>query len=624
MGIGKTKVSLNKADTELGSSKNQSTVSNKLKVNQPCPREIRGSLTLQKTKDGLRPTLRRYGQYKQSLNQQSSTGNYAQSSSRLGKGNTKASKLTHTLLSPISTHLNPTPGSSGQTTPVCRELEEITQGSWVLNTIQGYKISFSMDPYQRGIPESVVSKEEDVFISQEIQSLLEKGAITSAPYHPKNFFSTIFTVPKKGGERRPIINLKGLNRFIPHIHFKMEGIQSLRDIILPVDFMIELDLMDAYFSIPIHPSHWKYLNFRWKHKAFQFTCLASGLSSAPRIFTKVMKPVITYLRSLGIRMVVYLDDMLILAQTKEELLKWRSIVLDLLENLGVLINYDKLELEPTQSLMFLVFLINTVSMEIKLPKEKVIQAVQEAQKLLQAQQASARQLAHLIGVFSSTLPAILPPPLHYRGLQLLKHQALKKGGYDVILPLRKQKDDLLWWSQNLNLVNGQLLVRDQPSLQIETDASLMGWGAVCQEEQIGGPWMVQEKSLHINCLELLGATYAIQAFAKDKRDLVVHVLMDNSTAVAYINHMGGTKSLRLCSMTKNLWDWCLQRHLITVASHIPGKLNVGADLLSRSIVDRHDWMLDPTSNQFSLGPSAGGLVCIQDYKTAATFLQLET
>ena len=113
-----------------------------------------------------------------------------------------------------------------------------------------------------------MSKEEEIFISQEIQSLLDKGAIIPASYHPENFFSTIFTVPKKGGERRPIINLKGLNRFIPHIHFKMEGIQSLRDIVLPGDFMIKLDLKDAYFSIPIHPSHWKFLSFRWMHKIF--------------------------------------------------------------------------------------------------------------------------------------------------------------------------------------------------------------------------------------------------------------------------------------------------------------------------------------------------------------------
>ena len=44
-----------------------------------------------------------------------------------------------------------------------------------------------------------------------------------------------------------------------------------------------------------------------------------------RTFTKVMKPVVSYLRSLGVRMIVYLDEIRILGQTKEELLKWRAI-----------------------------------------------------------------------------------------------------------------------------------------------------------------------------------------------------------------------------------------------------------------------------------------------------------
>ena len=143
---------------------------------------------------------------------------------------------------------------------------------------------------------------------------------------------------------------------------------------------------------------------------------------------------VAYLRSL--------DNMLILAQTREELLEWRSIVLDLLENLGFLINYQKSELEPTQSLIFLGFLINTVSMEMKLPQEKVTQTIKEAQNLLHKDQNTARDSVHLIGVFTSTLTAILPAPLRYQGLQELK-QILKKGGYDSILPLSEEaKEDL--------------------------------------------------------------------------------------------------------------------------------------------------------------------------------------
>lgn len=82
-------------------------------------------------------------------------------------------------------------------------------------------------------------------------------------------------------------------------------------------------------------------------------------------------------------------------------------------------------------------------------------------------QTTARDLAHLIGVFTLTLPSILPAPVHYRGLQELKHQILKKGGYDDILPLLEEPIEHL----NLSLVNGQPLLRECLSLQIETDTS---------------------------------------------------------------------------------------------------------------------------------------------------------
>ena len=87
---------------------------------------------------------------------------------------------------------------------------------------------------------------------------------------------------------------------------------------------------------------------------------------------------------------------------------------------------------------------------------------------------------------------------------------------------------------------------------IESDASKLGWGASCQGISTGGPWSAQEKSQHINCLELLAATLALQTFVKNEREVSVLLKIDNTAAVAYINNQGGTVSKDLVSLTRKL------------------------------------------------------------------------
>ena len=105
-----------------------------------------------------------------------------------------------------------------------------------------------------------------------------------------------------------------LNRFLGKESFKMEGLQTVRSLVQPVDLFMKLDLKDAYFTVQIHSFHIKYLRFVCLNRVYEFQCLAFGLSSAPRAFTKALKPVLALLRSLGIRFVIYIDDMLLLHQ----------------------------------------------------------------------------------------------------------------------------------------------------------------------------------------------------------------------------------------------------------------------------------------------------------------------
>ena len=485
---------------------------------------------------------------------------------------------------------------AGRLSRFVEKWKTLSSDPWVLQSVRGYRLPFREHPFQTRPPPCTLSSEERVFVNREVQSLLLKGAIEQTPQGlVKGFISPIFTIPKKGGEeRRPIINLRALNTFLSPPHFKMEGLKTVKDLLRQGDFLCKVDLKDAYFMVSIALSHRLFLQFSWEGKIFQFTCLPFGLCTAPWVFTKLMKVPLTTLRLQGMRLVTYIDDILVMDVSQEGAAQAQAQLMALLESLGFLINRAKSSLQPSQRITFLGFTIDSMEMTISLPEEKVKNTTQEALKMLQAQTVSARQLAHMIGVLSSSIPAILPAPLHYRALQDLKIKAVASGGYGSRVHLSPQaSNDLLWWKDNLPLVNGQPIRRNQPSLIIASDASLRGWGATSGGVNIGGAWSDQERQLHINQLELLAALFAVRAFMRDRTEEVISLLMDNSTAVAYVNHLGGTRSRPLALLAAQLWEWCLERKSFVIATHVPGRLNVLADRMSRSLVDRSDWRLDP-------------------------------
>ena len=101
-------------------------------------------------------------------------------------------------------------------------------------------------------------------------------------------------------------------------------------------------------------------------------------------------------------------------------------------------------------------------------------------------------------------------------------------------------------------------------------------------------WSTQKKMFHINVLELKGVLLAIQALPKNQRQITVSLNMNNSTAVSYINHKGGTHSMELVLLTLELWHWCMMRDICLIAQHVPGKTNTLADRESREFQNETD------------------------------------
>ena len=290
----------------------------------------------------------------------------------------------------------------------------------------------------------------------------------------------------------PVINLKEVNQFLNYHHFKMYGTHLLRDLLQPNDWMGKIDLKDAYFVIPIWKNHQKILRFLWKDSLMEFACLPFGLASAPRIFTKLMKPVVALLRRSLIRLIIYLDDILFMNKTPARLQRDMSTAIHLLDNLGFVINLTKsqLKLWPTQTLEFLGFIVHTKNMTLVFPQGKVTAIKDLCSQMLSQTELTVRDIARLIGRLTASIQAIFPAPLHYRQLQSLKNTALQSGeNYNTKVSLNPAcQEELQLWIAHLNAWNGRAILTPPPDLVIETDASQQGWGAVCKEVRTGGFW----------------------------------------------------------------------------------------------------------------------------------------
>ena len=186
-------------------------------------------------------------------------------------------------------------------------------------------------------------------------------------------------------------------------------------------------------------------------------------------------------------------------------------------------------------------MVDSETMKLRLPEEKVQLISTKCSQTLAKDVITAQWLASVIGRLSAARPAVLPAPLHLWHLQYQLIQTLKaSGSFKSPVTLNQDsRDELMWWIHQLHLWNGRDITSPPSDLIIQSDASLKGWGAVCNGQRTRGHWSVQEKKLHINSLELLAGTFAIKAFVKHQSNIQVLLRMDNRSAVAYVNRMGG-------------------------------------------------------------------------------------
>ena len=482
----------------------------------------------------------------------------------------------------------------GQLKKYYENWKKYTKDHHILNIIkEGLRLDFEQIPFQSGYRIHPRSESETNIIIAEVTKLLKKGVIVKSKPEVGDFVSGVFTRDKKDNTKRMILNLKNLNSNVYYKHFKMESIQDVINIIEPNVYMASIDLKDAFYSVPIYICHQRFLKF-FINGYYKFVCMPNGYDPAMRVFTKISKVPFTYLRKKGHLSVVYVDDSYLQGKTYQECLNNIRDSISILQELGFTIHPTKSSLIPKQNINFLGFDIDSRNMTISLTFEKKMKIKKLCTNLCTMKIISIRDLASVIGNLVASFPAVPYGPLFYRYLEHDKSIALKHKNFnfEAYMTLSQESiQELQWWIENIEHSFRSLNIVE-PDLVIYTDASMSGWGVTDKIKPSGGFWHKNEIK-HINVLELKAVFYGIKIYCENKTYKHVKVMCDNTTAVSYINHMGGQKSIECNKQAKEIWEWCISKNVWISAAHIPGSKNVEADAYSRKLEEATEWQLNP-------------------------------
>lgn len=460
---------------------------------------------------------------------------------------------------------------------------------WVKN---GVPIPFNSQPSPFEIKNRLFTLKETCFINDEIKRLLNLGYISVSLTKPR-CVSNINVVPKKNNKFRLITDLRKLNYHCTPPKFVYESIEQVLEIVDANDYLVTVDLKDAFFHVKLNEEFRTYFGFKWLDKYYVWNVTPFGWNVSPYYCCKLLRCVIGHLRSNNIKVTCYVDDIL-LSDSESSISQNRDNVLDTLSRLDLTINYEKSDLSPSCSKDYLGYNITTNlktdSILVKIPNSRITKVKRAIKNTLVKGVVYARQLAKIAGQLVSMVKAILPTKLFLRNIYRLL--STRQTWQDILVLDIDSIHDLEWWYSSISSWNGRIFRKQTlPSIQISTDASQLAWGGTILggTQRAQGFWDNTWSTKSSNQRELEAILLTLESFLPYIKGKDVQILTDNIVSVSYINLQGGP-SKPLTEIAAQIWNLSIRYNFEIQARHLPGHMNVESDQLSR-LKDQHEWSL---------------------------------
>ena len=417
------------------------------------------------------------------------------------------------------------------------------------------------------------------------------------------YISPSFVLPKPEQRGfRLITDLRRINKHLRQRTVRYETLRDLPHLLQPKDYLLVRDLTKMFYTIPVHRQHRKFLTTRIGDQLLSYQALPMGLATSPYVAQKIMRCVLQTLRAAGCRTALYVDDWLFAFKSHQEATHARdTLIYPLFTRLGLELDKDKGNHEPSQQVRYLGLIVDTQRGLFAVPKDKLQKMSNKIKKILtyasnHRRCCPVRDLAAIAGTAVALSLAVAPARLAARSLfDLLRHSS--KGSWSRTVRLSRQAIRDLRFFQFLDQRWTQrALFRPAIHATMYTDASDSAWGgyAIVRDQTLPaqGMFSARERQLPICAKELRAVRYTINHIGELLAEQNLHLHIDNQVAL-YTIRRTCSKVPYLTEEYRQLWMAMLQHDIqIARADYISTHENTTADQLSRP--DPTDYSLRPT------------------------------
>lgn len=420
----------------------------------------------------------------------------------------------------------------------------------------------------------------------------------------------MFVVEQDDGKKlRVIFDGRALNRLLSPSRGSV-SYESVRDALTAGAYCTKLDIEAAFRNVLVGESSRRYLCFEVEGRLYRYRSLPFGVSWSPALFVRALQPVIDKLRESNIRLIWYVDDLLVVADSVQGLDHALTTVIETFLDTGWLPSATKTFPYAFTSIRFLGLSVTFRNGRghLSVPPSRAERIRTEADTLARQRVVHVAQLQRLAGRLAFVGMVVPQVGFLRRGIDAAISDGLK-ARHGCIPVIDMVKEELLAVGAAARDFTKFSLSREDEVRRrrlgtVYSDASATGWGVLHllpgapmvkipdlpDFEPPGGqqpegwtagrrfsPEEIQLPSAAREILAVVGGVVALDLHGGD-----VNWHSDATAAVAAISRWR-TRSTAVATVLKDLWNSLLLRDLRIHISHVyrDAELMPVADFLSR-------------------------------------------